>query len=61
MDQILGRQLCADGLHRNVYRDTIGHYVTDGDGSRVYDVWTLTDQFLEDADPSIEVSLVRRS
>lgn len=47
-DTIIGRRLFTDGVPREVYLDEGGQYVLDDANEKVYGVWILTDDELED-------------
>lgn len=53
-DPAIGKRMFADGVEREVFRDEQGQYVIGLDGERVYGVWLLTPEVLEDAPIIVE-------
>lgn len=48
-DRIIGQRAFTDGTERDVYRDEHGQYIDDDDGEKVYGVWILDAEALDDA------------
>lgn len=45
VNEIIGRQICADGWPRDVYRDKRGQFIIDDKGRRIYGPWIRSEPF----------------